>query len=153
MDFEIRQILEQDIPILAEFEKEISIISFGDDAITENGFHEQKIRKSFSKNRNGMFVLLADGEIGGWLWMDSKTNYLTQDTYINFRSFYIVENLRGGTAGSNLMKTGMEYCKKINARSIVGKVHTDNIAMRALYKNFGFRPTHLTMEYYATEDN
>lgn len=153
MDILIRRLQEKDIPCIAEYEKEISIISFGDEAITDIDFHARKIRKGYDKNNDGMFVLTVGDEISGWLWMDEKENYLTQEKYVNFRSFYISEKHRGGEEGTELMKRGMEYCREINAQSITGKVHVGNIPMRSLYKSFDFEATHITMEYKAPVQN
>lgn len=152
MSIIIKPVHDGDFKRLAEFEKEISIISFGNEAITDIDFHERRIRNGFEKNSGGMFVM-ADGDIlCGWLWMDKKMNYLTQETYINFRSFYVSEQYRGSAWSAALMEHGMEYCKNVKAKSIIGKVHTQNTQMRALYKCFGFKATHLTMEYVFPED-
>lgn len=147
----IRKAESRDIPQIAEFEKEISIISFGDEAIVDLAFHEKKLKKSFDKNPEGMFVLEADGAVCGWLWMEPKTNFLTEDRYINFHSFYVAEAFRGKPEAEELMAFGMDFCAKRKASSVVGKVNVNNLAMRSLYKKFGFRATHLTMEWQAKD--
>lgn len=143
----IRPIKESDILTIAEFEKEICIISFGDTAVTDLDVHQKKLLKSYKKNPEGMFVLTVDKKIAGWLWMDEKINFLTNEKYINFRSFYIEKEFQGSELTGELMKFAMEFCKSVQANIVVGKVFIDNISMRALYKEFGFKPTHLTMEY------
>ncbi len=147
----IRKAETTDIPRLAEFEKEISIISFGDEAIVDLAFHEKKLRKSYDKNSEGMFVMETDGVVNGWLWMEPKTNFLTEDRYINFHSFYVSEALRGGPEAEELMAFGMDFCQKMKAASVVGKVNVNNLAMRSLYKKFGFQATHITMEWQADD--
>jgi ribosomal protein S18 acetylase RimI-like enzyme len=149
----IRKAEKKDLPQIAEFEKEISIISFGDEAIVDLAFHEKKLTKSYDKNSEGMFVMEADGKVGGWLWMEPKTNFLTEDRYINFHSFYVAEEFRGKPEAEELMAFGMDFCKKVKATSVVGKVNVNNLAMRSLYKKFGFRATHLTMEWQAEEND
>ncbi|MCL2461535.1 MAG: GNAT family N-acetyltransferase [Defluviitaleaceae bacterium] len=150
----IRQITEPDIPTLSTFEKEISEISFGDEAVTDLDFHARKIRKSLGKDPSGMFVMTESGgasgreeKIIGWLWMDGKENFLTGENYVNFRSFYIVKEYQGGEAAKALLERGMAYCRETGAKAVVGKVHVSNLPMRALYKSFGFEATHITMEY------
>ncbi len=144
---DIRPIRESDILTIAEFEKEICIISFGDTAVTDLDVHQKKLLKSYKKNPEGMFVLTVDEKISGWLWMDEKINFLTNEKYINFRSFYIVKEFQGSELTGELMKFAMDFCKSVQANMVVGKVFIDNISMRALYKEFGFKPTHLSMEY------
>lgn len=142
----IRTIEPGDVPVLAEYESEISLISFQEEAITDLEFHRQRILKAISKEREGMLVLDNAGEICGWLWMAMKTNSLTDEKYVNFRSFFIKEAYRGSEYVDQLLEKGITDCRKMGAKSIVGKVHAKNLPMRALYKNHGFEPTHLTME-------
>ena len=49
----IRPITTQDVPTIAEYEKEISLISFGDEAITDLVFHQQKLTKAMPKEDDG----------------------------------------------------------------------------------------------------
>jgi L-amino acid N-acyltransferase YncA len=142
--FTIRQAREEDIPALARFEAEISAVAFGEEAITDPSFHATKLRKAMEKDASGMFVLEIDCTVNGWLWMDMKTNFITKETYANFRSFYTTEECCCGEA---LLNRGMDYCRERGAGSVVGKVHTGNLPMRSLYKNAGFTATHITMEY------
>ena len=143
----LRQIKEQDIPVLVEFEKEISLISFGKDAITDTNFHAKRLLKSFEKDPEGMLVMTNENIICGWVWLDKKINFLTQENYINFRSLYVPEEYRGSEVCDSLMEACLEYCRAVNAKQMIGKVHIDNIPMRALYKKFNFKATHITMEY------
>lgn len=142
----IRTIEPEDVPVLAEYEREIAQISFQDEAVTDLEFHRQRIVKAIPKEREGMLVLDNEGLICGWLWMAIKTNSVTNEKYVNFRSFYIQAAYRGTKYAGQLLDQGINVCRKLGARSIVGKVHAQNLPMRALYKNHGFAPTHLTME-------
>lgn len=143
----IRKIQTKDIGTIAEFEKEISIISFGDEAITELDFHEEKLRKAMTKEIDGMMILEIDGKIAGWLWMTPRTNSVSNEKYINFKSFYIVENFRGTDSVNKLVDAGMKFSRDVGARTIISKVHVKNFPARVLWKNYGFEPTHLTLEY------
>ena len=142
----IRLIETGDIKQVAAFELEISIISFGGGAVTDIGHYNKKIEKAMKKNPDGMFVLTQNGRVCGWLWMDMNINFTTGDEYANFRSFYISENLRGSGAAEYLLEYGLDWCRKRGAVKVVGKVHSGNMQMRALYKQLGFTATHISME-------
>lgn len=142
----IRLIQESDFETVAKMEVEISIISFMDEAITDIAFHMKRIISAYEKEPSGMFIAIDNNKISGWMWMDKKTNFLTKEVYINFRSFYITDEARGSDCSSLLMQKGIEYAQSLDAKYIVGKVHVDNLPMRSLYKNSGFKPTHLSMQ-------
>lgn len=143
----IRSIELSDIPTLAKFEKEIALISFGEEAIIDQGFHEKKIKKALPKEKKGMLVLEVDGVVAGWLWMATKKNYLSQEKYVSFKSFYIAEPYRGTEYVKELMDAGMAFCRGEGGKKIIGKVNVKNLPMQIVYKNYGFIPTHVTMEY------
>ncbi len=142
----IRLLQEQDFLSVAEMEREIAIISYQDEAITDIETHIKKIEKAYKKDKSGMLVVEEEGEIIGWLWMDRKTNFLTQEIYINFRSFYIHDLYRETKCSSELLSKGIDYAKSIDAKYIVGKVNINNVAMRSVYKMYGFEPKHITMQ-------
>lgn len=149
----IKEIEKEDIEQIASFEQEISEISFGEDAIIDIQFHKKKIIKAMNSERDGMFVLHEGKEIIGWLWMAIKTNYLTEEKYINFKSFYINKDYRGEEYTNILMQKGIDYAKKNNVKYVVGKVNINNFSMRLIYSKFGFEPTHLTMELKMKDDD
>ncbi|MCL2708759.1 MAG: GNAT family N-acetyltransferase [Defluviitaleaceae bacterium] len=146
MNYLVREATAADIPVLARYECEISLISFGDEAVSDPERHAAKLEKALSQKSGGMFVLEHCGRIAGWLWMDAKINFMTRETYANFRSFYVAADMRGGEAGEILLKKGLDWCEASGARRVVGKVAAGNVSMRALYKNAGFSATHITME-------
>lgn len=148
----VRQVNLTDLPRLADYEADISQISFGEAAITDVTFHLNKIKKAISKEQNGMLVLEVNGEISGWLWMAVKTNFLTGEKYVNFKSFYISPEYRGSHYVNELLDAGLEYCRQESVQRVVGHVHVSNLGMRVLYKEYGFQPTHLTMEYFLSDD-
>lgn len=147
----IRPIRESDIPIVARFEQEIAMISFGEEAIDDHEFHVRKLTKALPKEGKGMLVLEARNTVVGWLWMAAKTNYLSKEKYVFFKSLYLEEPFRGTAYAKALMDAGMAFCRKQGAKKITGKVHVRNLAMQIMYKNYGFQPTHLTMEYTVEE--
>ena len=142
----IRTIENKDVDQISYFEKEISEISFEEDAITDIEFHRKKLINAMTKEKEGMLVLCKNSDIIGWLWMTPKKNSITEEKYINFKSFYIVEKYRGKEMTDLLMKKGIEFAKSKYAKYIVGKVNIKNLPMRTVYKEFGFNPTHISME-------
>lgn len=144
--YNIRLLQEEDFISVAEMEREIAIISYQDEAITDIDTHIRRIEKAYKKDKSGMLVAVEENKIIGWLWMDRKTNFLTEDVYINFRSFYIDDQYRETECSSQLLSKGIDYAKSINAKYIVGKVNINNIAMRSVYKANGFESKHITME-------
>ncbi|MCM3039662.1 GNAT family N-acetyltransferase [Paenibacillus motobuensis] len=143
----IRQIEARDLTEIAKWEREISKISFGEEAIMDLSFHLHKLEKAMIRERPGMLVLDIDGYTAGWMWMGLRVNSVTQETYIQFRSFYISGPFRGTAGVDKLFEAGISFAKQKGVQKIVGHVHVHNLAMRTLYKKYGFMPTHLTMEY------
>ncbi|TYQ14597.1 UNVERIFIED_CONTAM: ribosomal protein S18 acetylase RimI-like enzyme [Acetivibrio alkalicellulosi] len=143
----IRKIQEKDINLIAEMEREISIISFGDEAITELDFHIRKLQKAMPKEVNGMMVLEIEKQIVGWMWMTPRINSVSNEKYVNFKSFYIAEKYRGTDYVNKFVEAGMKYCRDENVKTIICKLNVNNLPARILWKSFGFEPTHLTMEY------
>ncbi|MEK8129598.1 GNAT family N-acetyltransferase [Paenibacillus filicis] len=132
---------------VAKWEREISVISFGEEAITDLDFHLHKLEKAMIRERSGMLVLDMNGFAAGWMWMEIRVNSVIQETYMRFKSFYVSKPFRGTASVDKLFEAGMSYAKQQEAQRIVGHVHFDNQPMRALYQRHGFMPTHLTMEY------
>lgn len=68
----IRQIEAHDLTEIAKWEREISKISFGEEAITDLAFHLRKLEKAMIRERSGMMVLDIDGCAAGWMWMSFR---------------------------------------------------------------------------------
>ena len=65
---------EDDLPVLAVFERELARVSFPDDPITDLSYHEAKLRRALGAEPEGLVVLTAedDHDIVGWLWVTGK---------------------------------------------------------------------------------
>ncbi|WP_234405079.1 GNAT family N-acetyltransferase [Paenibacillus bouchesdurhonensis] len=142
-----------DIVQVAQIEIEISVISFGRDAVIDPQFHIKKLEKASQNERKGMLILEVDESIGGWMWITPRENSITKEKYANFKSFYIAPDLRGTRYVEELFEEGIAYCRREQVEHIVGKVHVENLPMRLLYKKYGFRPMHLTMELSVSESD
>lgn len=145
--YTIRNADTGDLEALSHFEVEISKISFREEAITDLEFHKKKLAKAMDKHPDGMFVMEADGMVCGWMWMEEKTNYLSQAKYMAFHSFYFKEDYRGLPCVDELLEYGLQYAEECHAEEIIGKVHAENLFMRSLYKKHRFQATHLVMSY------
>ncbi len=142
----VRQASPQDVETIVAFEIEIARISFPEDPMDDPEVHRKKLLKAMEKDARGMFVLEHRGEVVGWLWITLNTNFLTGERYATFRSFAVDQAWRGTPIPEAFFRYGLDYCRREGVARATGKVHVDNAAMRSLYKNVGFRPTHLTME-------
>ncbi len=146
-DLLVRALDESDIPQVAAFEAEIAVISFGEEAVADPAQHVAKLQRALGKGDDIMLVLAEPAQVLGWLWISLNTNAFTGDRYANFRSFALHPRVRGGQAGERLFAAGLERVKQAGGiGKMVGKVHVDNLPMRLLYKQLGFKPVHLTME-------
>lgn len=142
----IRQAEESDLPGIVGFEIDIARISFGDEAITDPAVHEKRVRSSLGKA--GEITLVA-GQPGteplGWAWLSRRTNSLTGARYGNFRSLAVADHPERAETGERLLDEMIARCRADGIDELVGKVHADNLAMRALYRKFDFEAVHLTM--------
>ncbi|HIV59474.1 MAG TPA: GNAT family N-acetyltransferase [Candidatus Stackebrandtia faecavium] len=144
MSYVIRPAEHADIARIVDFEVDIAIISFGDDAITDRSVHERRVTSSLGKN--GEVTLVADdGDVVGWAWLSRRTNSLTGARYGNFRSLAVSQHPSRGEIGEALLDEVITRCRADGIGELVGKVHADNLGMRALYRKFEFEPVHLTM--------
>ena len=143
----IRPAQEADLPALVAFEIAIARISFPRDAITDPAVHEKKLRKALERGEPGMFVLVRDRQVLGWLWATFNTNFLTDERYATFRSLAVADSAPDHAALADaLFAYGIAYARAAGMAEITGKVHVQNAAMRLIYKKAGFQAEHLTMK-------
>ncbi len=143
----VRPAREDDLAAIAGFEVEIAAVSFGDEAITDAGFHRRRVASSLGKP--GEITLVAVGDQGaplGWAWMSARTNSLTGARYGNFRSLAVTDVADRGVIGELLMEAVLRAADEAGFTHLSGKVNAANLGMRSLYRAFGFTATHLTME-------
>lgn len=143
----IRKLEPEDIPKAAAFENEISLISFGEEAIDDISFYIKKLTKCLTAKDNYMYVAEQDQDIVGWLWFARRSNFITNELYLDFKSFYLAEHCRKTELSDLLMDKLMEVSEAEHIGKIIGRVEAKNVEMRFLYKKYGFVPRHITMEY------
>jgi L-amino acid N-acyltransferase YncA len=82
----------------------------------------------------------------GWAWLSPRTNSLTGAKYGNFRSLAVAGIPDRSAVGELLLAAVLEASLAAGLTQLTGKVHAQNLGMRALYRKFGFEAAHLTME-------
>ncbi len=148
MPYKLRPPEEADLPAIVAFEIEIARISFPDDPVVDPEVHRKKLLKAIERDREGMFVAeeSGNGEIVGWLWVALNINFLTGERYATFRSLATRHSPDGAEIADAIFTTGIDYAQSKGIIEITGKVHVNNVAMRVIYRKFGFEAEHLTMK-------
>jgi ribosomal protein S18 acetylase RimI-like enzyme len=143
----VRRAEERDLDVLAGYEVRIAEISFPDDPIVDRAAHRARLRRAMDRDGAGMFVAVeapAD-RVVGWLWVSLNTNFTTGAPYAQFRSLAVEPGTEGRGVAEDLIRRGLDHAREHGAREVVGRVHVSNVPMRLVYREFGFRPQHLTM--------
>jgi len=148
-DYLVRSAADSDLDAIADFEVTIASASFGDDAISDAAFHRRRVAGALGKPGETLLVAVAaeHPELPvGWAWLSQRTNSLTGQRYGNFRSLAVADVPGRGTIGELLMTAILRAASDSGFDHLQGKVHATNLAMRSLYRAFGFTATHITME-------
>jgi GNAT superfamily N-acetyltransferase len=145
----IRPAAESDLSALVEFEIEIARVSFGDDAISDPALHHKRVSAAVGKT--GEITLVAAPRSApavavGWAWLSGRTNSLTGARYGNFRSLAVAGIPDRAPVAELLMTAVLAAADEAGFTALSGKVHAGNLGMRAVYRQFGFEATHITME-------
>jgi L-amino acid N-acyltransferase YncA len=145
----IRPATDADLDVIAAFEVEIALISFGAEAITDPALHRKRVSGSLGRPAEVTLVAAtrqAPGAPLGWAWMSARTNSLTGARYGNFRSLAVADVPGRSLIGELLLAAVLRAADEAGFTQLTGKVHARNLGMRALYRKFGFEATHVTME-------
>jgi L-amino acid N-acyltransferase YncA len=147
--YEVRDATEADLDAIAGFEIEIAKISFAEEAITDPALHRRRVAGSLGKAGEITLVAVAaadPGQVTGWAWLSPRTNSLTGAKYGNFRSLAVADIPDRSAVGELLLAAVLAAAADGGLTQLTGKVHAQNLGMRALYRKFGFEAAHLTME-------
>ena len=142
----LRRLTLADVPRIAEFEREIAVISFPEDPVTDLGFYERKLRATVDDARSDAIIAEIGGEIAGWAWLAERENFTTKERYGDLRSFYIAAPFRGAAPALALMRALIERGREQGYARIVGRTAATNEAMQAVYALTGFTAKHVTYE-------
>lgn len=149
-----RQAREDDLPVLAVFERELAKLSFPDDPIMSLDYHQAKLARALRAEPEGMIVLTGeeDYDIVGWLWLSTKTTLATGERYGVLRSLYVRHDLRRQGFASALVSYAQRYFDSRGIRRVVAKVHADSESGQRTLSRSGFKPLHLTYEWRKEEE-
>jgi ribosomal protein S18 acetylase RimI-like enzyme len=145
---------EDDLPVLAVFERELARLAFPDDPITDLSYHEAKLRRALRTEPEGLVVLTADDDhdVVGYLWVTGRTTLATGERYGVVRSLYIRHDLRRQGLATALGRYGLRYFAARGVTRIVAKLHVDNEAAQRTLERLGFEALHLTLEWRAGQE-
>ena len=142
----LRRLTPEDVPAIAQFEREIAEISFPDDPVTDLAFYERKLRQAVDDAKSEPMVGEAGGRIVAWAWIGTRENFITHERYGELRSFYVAADFRGTGYAMKLMRACLDYCAAHGLARLMGRVHADNEAMQSVYAMYGFAAKHVTYE-------
>jgi GNAT superfamily N-acetyltransferase len=142
----LRRLAPDDIPVVAQFEREIAEISFPDDPVTDPAFYERKLRQAVTDPKSEPMVGEADGRIVAWAWIATRENFITHERYGELRSFYVAADFRGTGYAMKLMRACLDYCATHGLARLSGRTHAANEAMQSVYAMFGFEAKHVVYE-------
>ena len=142
----LRRLKAEDVPTVAQFEREIAEISFPDDPVTDLAFYERKLRQAVADAKGEPMVGEAGGRIVAWAWIGARENFITHERYGELRSFYVVEDFRGTGYAIKLMRACLDYCATHGLARLSGRTHAGNEAMQSVYEMYGFEAKHVVYE-------
>lgn len=149
--FRLRDFGPADIDAVAGFEAEIARRSFADEAVTDPAHYRRKLGKLLKYGGDWTRVLVlgdvgAGERVAGWAWVCARQNFITGETYADFRSLY-VDGAAAGPAGAvALLRAVIGHCEAKGFTRIVGRTASGNAAMRSLYRLAGFHERHVVYE-------
>ncbi|MEO5375591.1 MAG: GNAT family N-acetyltransferase [Alphaproteobacteria bacterium] len=142
----VRPLEEADLPTVAAFECEIARISFPDEPITDPGYHQNRLAKTFQQRGHYCRVIERAGAVVGWVWIAGRRNMATDEIYGDLRSYYVVPEMRRGPWALRLLRMALEYCEKQGYPRVAGRTAATNDAMRMVYRAMGFEERHVVYE-------
>ena len=142
---------EDDLAVLAVFERELARSAFPDDPITDLTYHEQKLARALRAEPEGLVVLTTedDHDLVGWLWVTTRTTLATGERYGVLRSLYIRHDLRGQGLATALARYALRYFAARGVTRLVAKTHVDNEPGQRTLERLGFAPLHVTLQWRA----
>ena len=142
----LRRLAPEDVPTIAQFEREIAEISFPEDPVTDLAFYERKLQQAVGDRKSEPLVAVADGRIVAWAWIGVRENFVTHERYGELRSFYVVADFRATGYAIKLMRACLDYCATHDLACLSGRTHAANEAMQSVYEMYGFEAKHVVYE-------
>jgi ribosomal protein S18 acetylase RimI-like enzyme len=149
-----RAATEEDIPVLAIFERELARLSFPEDPILDLDYHAEKLARSMEREPEGMIVQCvssdespAGDEIASWLWLSTKRTLATSEAYGVLRSLYVRRHYRRHGLALSLAEYALRYFAARDIKKIMAKIHAENSAALKVLRRAGFEPLHTTLQF------
>jgi len=142
----LRRLKPEDVPVIAQFEREIAEVSFPDDPVTDLAFYQRKLRLAVEDPKGEPMVGELDGRIVAWAWIGARENFITHERYGELRSFYVAADFRGTGYAMKLMRACLDHCATHGLARLMGRTHAANEAMQSVYEMYGFEAKHVTYE-------
>jgi GNAT superfamily N-acetyltransferase len=142
----IRPLAAGDIDAVARFEAEIAERSFGNEAVTDLDHYRKKLGKLVKYGDDWTRVMTRGDALCGWAWVSGRRNFITDDLYADFRSFYVDGPAAGPAGAVTLFRAVLAHCREAGFTRIVGRTASTNRAMRSLYELAGFAERHIVYE-------
>jgi ribosomal protein S18 acetylase RimI-like enzyme len=144
--YRLRPLEERDLETVAAFEREIALISFPDDPITDLGFYVKKLRQVPDNANAAGIVAEDDTGLVGWVHASRRQNFITKEAYADLHSIYVSPSQRGTGLVSALLAEVFEFCRSRRLDRIVVRSRAGNEPMKAVMARFGFAPTQIYYE-------
>ncbi|MEA3403810.1 MAG: GNAT family N-acetyltransferase [Armatimonadota bacterium] len=145
---------EEDLPVLAIFERELARLSFPEDPILDLEYHTEKLQRAIEREPEGMIVQtvtseesVAGDEIAAWMWLMTKRTLATGEPYGVLRSLYVRRRYRRHGLALSLAEYALRYFARRDVKKIMAKVHTENKPAVQVLRRVGFEPLHTTLQY------
>lgn len=133
MDISVRDVLESDLPRIAEIEKRCFSTPW-----SENAFASQITANSVFK------ILTVDGEIAGYAVIDMQI--LPESELFNIA---VAPEYRGKGFSKLLMDASLSDAEKRGAETVLLEVRASNAAAIGLYEKYGFKQNGVRKGYYS----
>ncbi len=145
-DLIIRRLAMPDVSAVALFEREIALLSFPDDPVTDLEFYTGKIRQATKDPKSWPFVAEHEGRVVAWSWIGRRENFITRKLYADLRSVYVVPDYRRRGVGSLMLRFAIDHCRNNDCLLMVGRTAASNAAMQKALERAGFAPRHVVFE-------
>ncbi len=92
---------------------------------------------SHSEKKRPLWLVLCDGEYGGWISFNSFYGRPAYDGTVEV-SIYLEEKFRGKGLGKASLQKAIDSCAQLNIKNLLGFIFGHNEASLKLFYNFGF---------------
>lgn len=135
----------EDFPVILEFERELTKISFPEFPILDEKFHKHKLEKAIKAEPNSLIIAQFNDKTIGWIWLRTKRDRISGNKFGYIKSIYVKEEYRKRGIGKRLIQVAEEYFlnKGISRLNLIVSALNDRAL--SFFREMGFEETHLTM--------